>query len=107
MHPRRVVLPVTQDTPAPGKNMALPAMTQRSPLPGVALQTEDPESGAIIITSLAVPPFCCHEDLLTMPRIQLIKVAQALNERLPAALQIPVGTDVSDALIRNSIEVLV
>lgn len=75
----------------------------------VALQTDDPslDSDAIVITSLNTLPFCCHADLITMTRPQLLTVAGTLNERLPNALKIDTGDGRSDAFIRNSIEILV
>ncbi|KAH7929158.1 hypothetical protein BV22DRAFT_985621, partial [Leucogyrophana mollusca] len=73
----------------------------------VALQNSDPATGAVIITSLPIPPFCCHEDLLTMSRLQLEGVALAMNARLPAALRIDVSECTPDIEIRRAIEVLV
>ncbi|KAF8235733.1 hypothetical protein L208DRAFT_1049114, partial [Tricholoma matsutake] len=73
----------------------------------IALQNQDPEHpDAIIITTLdlAAPPFCCHEDLLAMPRSQLIAVADALNARLPSALAIDTGDERQESWIRNEIE---
>lgn len=58
-----------------------------------------------MVTSLEKIPFCCHADLLLMNREQLLTAAAALNERLPAALQ--VNTDRPDSYIRNSIEFIV
>ncbi|KAJ3555313.1 hypothetical protein NM688_g2649 [Phlebia brevispora] len=71
----------------------------------LALQNEDVEEDAVVITALNVMPFCCHADLLTMSHEQLISVAETLNAKLPLALQI--NTRSSDSCIRNSIEVLV
>ena len=75
----------------------------------IALETDDPslDSDAIIITSLNTLPFCCHADLITMTRPQLVAVAQTLNDRLPNALKIDVDNAKPDAFIRNSIEILV
>ncbi|KAG7095029.1 hypothetical protein E1B28_005820 [Marasmius oreades] len=71
----------------------------------IALQNEDDEEEAVIITTLDTVPFCCHEDLLTMSRHHLIGVARILNARLPKAFRI--NTDNTDSFIRNSIEILV
>ncbi|KAF9261623.1 hypothetical protein L218DRAFT_823917, partial [Marasmius fiardii PR-910] len=71
----------------------------------VALQNEDSEEGAVVITTLDTIPFCCHEDLLTMPRHRLVGVAGVLNAKLPKILQ--VDTNNTDSFIRNSIEILV
>lgn len=77
-----------------------------TPPPAVALQTTSPSTDSIIITSFQRAPFCCHEDLVTMPRPELAQVAQRINERLPKALQIACGDDVEDTDIRRAIEVL-
>ncbi len=73
----------------------------------IALQNEDPLEDAIVITALSVAPFCCHADLITMSRIQLLTVAAILNAKLPRALQIDVSPTCSDVAIRYAIEVLV
>ncbi|KAI0655047.1 hypothetical protein C8Q70DRAFT_884689, partial [Cubamyces menziesii] len=73
----------------------------------IALQNEDVDEDAVVITALNVVPFCCHADLVTMNRTQLLAVAETLNAKLPLALQIDVGRARSDAFIRNSIELLV
>lgn len=77
-----------------------------TPPPAVALQTTSLSTDSIIITSFQRAPFCCHEDLVTMPRPQLVQAAESINERLPKALQIACGDDVEDADIRRAIEVL-
>ncbi|KAK0211948.1 hypothetical protein IW262DRAFT_1412651 [Armillaria fumosa] len=73
----------------------------------IALQNEDSCEDAIVITTLDTVPFCCHEDLLTMSRPQLIQVAATLNARLPALLRVDTSLNRSDSFIRNSIEVIV
>ncbi|KZT71197.1 hypothetical protein DAEQUDRAFT_666460, partial [Daedalea quercina L-15889] len=73
----------------------------------VALQNEDREEDAVVITALTVVPFCCHSDLLTMDRAGLLRVAAALNEKLPRALQVDTGPTRPDAAIRGAIERLV
>ncbi|KAM5543888.1 hypothetical protein V8D89_002505 [Ganoderma adspersum] len=73
----------------------------------IALQNEDPLEDAIVITALSVAPFCCHADLITMSRTQLLTVAAILNAKLPRALQIDVGPTCSDVAIRYAIELLV
>ncbi|KAF8647434.1 hypothetical protein AX16_006711 [Volvariella volvacea WC 439] len=73
----------------------------------LALQTEDKMEDAVIITALDAVPFCCHEDLLTMSREQLIRIASEMNAKLPKALEIDVSPIRSSSFIRNSIEVLV
>ncbi|CAL1710453.1 unnamed protein product [Somion occarium] len=85
------------------------ALTLGGHLPNcVALQNNDPSiSDAVIITALHTLPFCCHADLVTMTRPQLLSVTQILNERLPQALRIDTSTRRTDAFIRNSIELLV
>ncbi|KAG1870826.1 hypothetical protein F4604DRAFT_1504872, partial [Suillus subluteus] len=72
----------------------------------VALQTTSLSTDSIIITSFQRAPFCCHEDLVTMPRPELVRIAQNINGRLPKALQIACGYDVEDVDIRRAIEVL-
>ncbi|KAI0711754.1 hypothetical protein C8Q76DRAFT_570043, partial [Earliella scabrosa] len=73
----------------------------------VALQNEDTTEDAIVITALDVVPFCCHADLVTMPRTQLLVVAGTLNAKLPLAMQIDTSPARADASIRHSIELLV
>lgn len=73
----------------------------------VALQNEDAAEDAVIITALDTIPFCCHEDLLTMPREKLISVALSLNAKLPGALSIDVSHTRPDSFIRNAIELVV
>ncbi|KAG6860816.1 hypothetical protein C0995_007317 [Termitomyces sp. Mi166 len=70
----------------------------------VALINEDDTEDAVVITTLDTVPFCCHEDLVTMSRKQLIGVAHALNERLPAALAIDTNEALATSWIRASIE---
>lgn len=86
---------------------AVPIVPDSSPK--VALQSSDPTefSDVVIITALSTIPFCCHEDLLTMSREQLINVALSLNAKLPAALNIDVGPARTNNFIRNSIEMVV
>ena len=73
----------------------------------VALQNEDAEEDAVVITALNVVPFCCHADLLLMDRAQLIEVANNLNSKLPLAMLIDTSAGRSDGFIRHSIELLV
>ncbi|KAI0764745.1 hypothetical protein C8Q74DRAFT_1168590, partial [Fomes fomentarius] len=73
----------------------------------VALQNEDTTEDAIVITALDVIPFCCHADLVTMSRPQLLVVADTMNAKLPLAMQIDTHPARSDASIRHSIELLV
>ncbi|KAI0077480.1 hypothetical protein K474DRAFT_1556026, partial [Panus rudis PR-1116 ss-1] len=75
----------------------------------VALQNSDPDidSDVVIITALSTIPFCCHADLITMTRDQLVVVADTFNTKLPLALKIDTGAERCDAFIRNSIELLV
>jgi hypothetical protein len=79
-----------------------------SPKPAcMALQCEDLTEDVVIITALDTIPFCCHEDLLTMSREQLITAALSLNAKLPIALHIDVSHTRPDIFIRNSIEFVV
>lgn len=73
----------------------------------VALQNDDLTENAVVITALSTLPFCCHEDLLTMPRSALIGVAESLNAKLPAVLHISSNRACTDAAIRNEIEFVV
>jgi hypothetical protein len=74
----------------------------------VALQNEDGDlAETIIITALENIPFCCHEDLLTMTRLQLFAVAEALNSKLPVALRIDIKPSSTDSFVRNAIELIV
>ncbi|ETW75520.1 hypothetical protein HETIRDRAFT_164354 [Heterobasidion irregulare TC 32-1] len=61
----------------------------------------------VIVTALDSLPFCCHADLITMNRSQLVDVAQVFNLYLPAALQIDLDPSQPDDYIRNTIEILV
>ncbi|KAH8088897.1 hypothetical protein BXZ70DRAFT_869638, partial [Cristinia sonorae] len=73
----------------------------------VALQNDDTDEDAVVITALTVLPFCCHADLLTMSRDELVGVAETLNRKLPEALRIDTGAGRTEGFIRNSVEVLV
>jgi len=73
----------------------------------MALQNEDLTEDAVVITALSTLPFCCHEDLLTMPRNALVGVAESLNTKLPAVLRISTNRTRTDAAIRNEIEFIV
>lgn len=73
----------------------------------VALQNEDAAEDAVVITALDNIPFCCHEDLVTMPRDKLISVALALNAKLPAAMAIDVSHVRPNTFIRSAIELIV
>ncbi|KAJ6606635.1 hypothetical protein DFH09DRAFT_896318 [Mycena vulgaris] len=73
----------------------------------MALQNDDLVEDAVVITALSTLPFCCHEDLLTMPRTALVGVAESLNAKLPAILRISVHRTCTEAAIRNEIEFVV
>jgi len=73
----------------------------------IALQKYDQALDAIVITTLPSYPFCCHEDLLTMSRSQLVQAALFLNSHLPACSQIELADRIPGAHIRHSIERLV
>ena len=73
----------------------------------IALQQYDQPLDAIVITTLPSYPFCCHEDLLTMSRSQLVQTAVLFNSRLPVCSQIEIADGIPDAHIRHSIETLV
>ncbi|KAI0354079.1 hypothetical protein OH77DRAFT_1367763, partial [Trametes cingulata] len=73
----------------------------------IALQNEDAEEDAVVITALNEVPFCCHADLVTMNRAALLTVASTLNAKLPLVMHIDISAERSDAFIRNSIELLV
>jgi hypothetical protein len=73
----------------------------------IALQNEDQADDIVVITKLDTVPFCCHEGLLAMSRDQLVAVAQSLNAKLPAAMQIDVSTYLPDIFIRHSVEHIV
>ena len=75
--------------------------------PRIALQQYDQTLDAIVITTLPSYPFCCHEDLLTMPRSRLVQAALLLNSRLPICSPIELADSIPDAHIRHSIERLV
>lgn len=91
---------------------AQPAAPSATPAPCtqpacIALQNEDTDEDAIVITALTAVPFCCHADLVTMNRAALLTVASTLNDKLPRAMQIDISASRSDAFVRNSIELLV
>ncbi len=94
-----------QGSSAPLLALAAPAPASR--IACVALQNEDTTEDAIVITALDVIPFCCHADLVTMTRPQLLVVADTMNAKLPLAMQIDTLPARSDASIRHSIELLV
>lgn len=73
----------------------------------VALINEDLSEDAVVITALDDIPFCCHEDLLTMPRDKLIDVAHSLNAKLPSAMAIDIDHVLPTSFIRSSIERIV
>ncbi|KAL6298519.1 hypothetical protein BKA93DRAFT_744008, partial [Sparassis latifolia] len=114
---RRFLSDVFKPAPALGKRARSSSRSHSSselpnPAPGpapacVALQNEDPDTDTVVITALHAIPFCCHADLLAMPRAHLLAVARALNAALPHALRIDAGPARSDARIRNAIEILV
>ncbi|KAL0959051.1 hypothetical protein HGRIS_014351 [Hohenbuehelia grisea] len=81
--------------------------TYPSGLACLAIQTEDTDEDVVVITALDTIPFCCHEDLLAMPRDRLVAVAHFFNSKLPCALWIDAGLGIPDAKIRKAIEVLV
>ncbi|KAJ7184129.1 hypothetical protein C8R46DRAFT_858413, partial [Mycena filopes] len=83
------------------------ASTSQATRACMALQNDDLTEDAVVITALSTLPFCCHEDLLTMPRRSLVAVAESLNTRLPAVLHISVARMRTDAAIRNEIEFVV
>lgn len=73
----------------------------------VALQNDDVEEDAVVITALKVVPFCCHADLLLMSRVELVRVADNLNAKLPVAMRIDTSSNRTDHFIRTSIELIV
>lgn len=73
----------------------------------VALQNDDLDEDVVVITALNVIPFCCHADLMTMNREELIRVADTLNDKLPHAMRIDTSAPRSNVFIRNSVEILV
>ena len=73
----------------------------------IALQNEDEDEDAVVITALSSIPFCCHADLLIMSRSELVAAAQVLNTKLPKVMRIDIGETRSDNFIRHSIELLV
>ncbi|KAA1477821.1 hypothetical protein DENSPDRAFT_744509, partial [Dentipellis sp. KUC8613] len=73
----------------------------------IALLNDLPELDAVVVTALDSVPFCCHADLLSMARPELLAVALRLNARLPVALQIDLSPLRPDAYIRTAIELLV
>ncbi|KAG6878236.1 hypothetical protein C0993_010358 [Termitomyces sp. T159_Od127] len=91
--------------PLPPPVLATTLPTHDIPWPErVALINEDHAEDAVVITTLDTVPFCCHEDLITMSRKQLIDVALALNARLPAVLAIDTDEALATSWIRASIE---
>lgn len=87
-----------KDTPSPQQ---LPAA------PCVALQNPDPTVDAVVVSTLLTLPFCCHEDLLTMPPTRVIEVAQEVNERLPEALRVDLREPRDPNKVRRELENLV
>ena len=84
------------------------SLPQRARRPArLAIQHDDHSFDAVVVTTLPCYPFCCHEDLLTMSRQQLVEVAVLFNSRLPSSRQIEVSDAATNAHIRHSIETLV
>ncbi|KAG6910334.1 hypothetical protein DXG01_011402 [Tephrocybe rancida] len=100
--PLRWSVPVPVPAPAPPIRRASWPDTER-----VALINEDYAEDALVITTLDTVPFCCHEDLITMSRDQLIGVALALNARLPSALAIDTNRALTTRCIRSAVERIV
>ncbi|TFK23900.1 hypothetical protein FA15DRAFT_670100 [Coprinopsis marcescibilis] len=73
----------------------------------VAIQEVDDTLDAIVITTLPRYPFCCHANLMSLPRDRLLEVIRLLNSRLPRARQIPTSSDCPNWLLRSCIEALV
>ncbi|KAJ3739115.1 hypothetical protein DFH05DRAFT_1407928, partial [Lentinula detonsa] len=94
------------------QNSFIPSHPPPTPTPArrharAALQNMDETYNAVVITALENIPFCCHEDLLTMSRSQLVAVARSLNTKLPSVMRIDISDQRTDFCIRKSIEVLV
>ncbi len=73
----------------------------------LAIQQHDDIYDAIVISTLPHYPFCCHEDLVTMSRSQLLRVVDSFNSRLPLNAQIVIPESSSASYIRNCIENIV
>ncbi|KAF9556861.1 hypothetical protein CPC08DRAFT_640935, partial [Agrocybe pediades] len=73
----------------------------------LAIQHHDKPLDAVVITTLPRYPFCCHEDLLTMSRAQLVEAATLFNNYLPQNAQIDCSELATDANIRHCIETMV
>ncbi|KAF8066546.1 hypothetical protein FPV67DRAFT_1390586, partial [Lyophyllum atratum] len=73
----------------------------------VALINEDHTEDAVIITAFDDILFCCHEDLITMSRAQLIDVALSVNAKLPTVMAIDIDEVLPTSFIRGSIERIV
>jgi len=77
------------------------------PVPCMTLQNSDHSVDAIVISTLFKLPFCCHEDLLTMPPNRVVEVAQEINERLPEVFKIDLKEFHDHNGIRREVERLV
>ncbi|KAF8483370.1 hypothetical protein DFH94DRAFT_597892, partial [Russula ochroleuca] len=73
----------------------------------IALLSEVSVDDAIVVSTLATAPFCCHADLLTMSAPQLTAVARVLNESLPPSLRINAEPSCPPGQIRVEIETVV
>jgi len=73
----------------------------------LAIQHHDKPLDAVVVTALPRYPFCCHEDLLTMSRQQLVEAAILFNNHLPLNAQIDCSESATDANIRHHIETMV
>lgn len=73
----------------------------------LAIQQHDNIHDAIVISTLPHYPFCCHEDLVTMSRSQLLGVAGLFNSHLPINAQIVILESSRAKYIRNCIEHIV
>ena len=106
-----VMSPMTDiDTPGTGYHtygISSPRQQCTSPVPSMALQNSDHSVDAIVISTLFKPPFCRHEDLLTMSPARVVEVAQEINERLPEVLKIDLKESHHHNGIRREVERLV
>jgi len=91
---------------SPSYSLGSPPGISRRPA-RLAIQQDDHPFDAIVVTTLPCYPFCCHEDLLSMSRQQLVEVVLLFNSRLPSSRQIEVSEAATNAQIRHSIETLV
>ncbi|TDL20529.1 hypothetical protein BD410DRAFT_708177, partial [Rickenella mellea] len=70
----------------------------------LAIQIEDIDVDAVVITAFPRVPYCCPDELVEMSRSELLNVVAFMNESLPVAGTIDTGVARRDEDIKREIE---